>query len=297
LRWAVRRYQPFAVQLEFTQMAQYAEDAHPAKTLLVEHDITLDLYQQMLREKEDFETAREFARWQNFERAAWRKMDAVVVMSEKDRGMINGARSVAVLENGVDLERFQPAPAAPITKRLLFIGSFAHLPNLMALAWFLNEVWPQLNGYTLHVIAGKNPDYWLDFYRERVQAQWRQSGVELEGFVSDVRPAYQQASTVIAPLLASAGTNIKIMEAMAMGKAIVATPGGVNGLELSAGDDFLLAGTAADFAAAIERLHSEETLRRHLETQARRTVETRFGWEAIGQKQKALYESLRATAQ
>lgn len=297
LRWVVRRYRPFAVQLEFTQMAQYARDAAPARTILVEHDITLDLYQQMLRDKDDYETGRELERWRTFETKAWREVDAVVTMSKKDSGIVHPSAKAFTLENGVDLERFQPAAATGDPKRLLFIGSFAHLPNLMALAWFLNEVWPKLKGYTLHVIAGKEPNYWLDYYKERVQAQWRQDNVLLEGFVSDVRPAYREAGLVIAPLRASAGTNIKVLEAMAMGKAIVATEGGVNGLELIAGQDFLLASTPDEFAHRIESLQASPALRDQLERQAHQTVKARFGWQAIGARQRELYESLRAKAQ
>ncbi|MDX2267247.1 MAG: glycosyltransferase [Bryobacter sp.] len=297
LRWLVRRYRPFAVQLEFTQLAQYAAAASPARSILVEHDITVDLYRQLLERKEDYDLRRELERWTEFEERAWREVDTVVVMSNKDQAAVKGAKRVEVLENGVDLERFQPSPAAPQAQRLLFLASFAHLPNLLALGWFLQEVWPRLEGFHLHVIAGKNPDYWMDFYRPQVDAPWRQANVSLEGFVSDVRPAYAQAEVVIAPLGASAGTNIKILEAMAMGKAIVSTPGGVNGLALEAGRDFLLAPDAAGFAEAIARISRDAALRQSLEQQARKTVETRYGWGAIGDRQRALYESLRATAQ
>jgi GT2 family glycosyltransferase/glycosyltransferase involved in cell wall biosynthesis len=297
LRWAIRRHRPFAVQLEFTQMAQYAADVSPVPAILVEHDVTIDLYRQLSRDSDDFDLRRETERWEKFEQAAWRSVDAVVVMSAKDAGIVQGAKRVAVLENGVDLERFQPSLEAAESRRLLFLGSFAHLPNLLALEWFLDEVWPRLDGYTLHLIAGKNPEYWLDYYRDRVQVNLAREGVEMEGFVSDVRPAYRRAAAVIAPLLASAGTNIKILEAMAMGKAIVATSGGVNGLRLSPGTEFLLADSDEEFAQALGRLSADPHLRQSLESQARRRAEASFGWNAIGHRQRELYKSLRATAQ
>jgi GT2 family glycosyltransferase/glycosyltransferase involved in cell wall biosynthesis len=294
LQQSLRRWKPQWVQLEFTQMAQYAKHCAPAKTLLIEHDITLDLYNQLRRDKDDFDLAQEQQRWERFERQAWTEVDAVVVMSEKDQGMVTGARRVAVLENGVDLERFARIESAPEPGRILFIGSFAHLPNLMALDWFVREVWPRLQGSRLHVIAGRNPDYYLNFYRNQVAPDLSQPGIEVEGFVSDVRPAYARAELVIAPLLASAGTNIKVMEAMACGRAIVATPGGVNGLSIEAGKDFLLAANAEEFAAAIARLQGDTALRIGLEAQARATAEQRYGWVSLGRKQKELYESLRA---
>jgi glycosyltransferase involved in cell wall biosynthesis/GT2 family glycosyltransferase len=292
IRWVHRKWQPQIAQLEFTQMAQYAKACHPAKTILVEHDITLDLYAQLLKDKDDFDLRLELDKWNQFERQAWRDIDATVVMSDKDSATITGAKRVAVLENGVDLERFQPTSTPPEPRRLLFIGSLAHLPNLMALAWFLNEVWPQLKNTRLHIIAGRNPQYYVDFYKDRVSINLNQPNIELEAFVSDVRPAYEKAEVVIAPLLASAGTNIKIMEAMACGKAIVSTPGGVNGLTLEPNKDFLLAQDPTDFARAIHSLQSNPTLRQQLEQQARQTVEAKYSWTAIGEKQRALYQLL-----
>jgi glycosyltransferase involved in cell wall biosynthesis len=116
--------------------------------------------------------------------------------------------------------------------------------------------------------------------------------MELEGFVADVRPAYERATVVVAPLVASAGTNIKILEAMAMGKAIVSTPAGVNGLDLAPGSDFLLAHSAAEMAAHIETLFTDVSTRRRIEAAARARVERDFGWAAIARRQSALYREL-----
>jgi len=296
LRWSIARWQPQIAQLEFTQMAQYTNDCAPAKTILVEHDITVDLYEQLLATQDEFDLRLERDRWDVFERAAWKDVDCIAVMSRRDRDTVRGARRVEVIPNGVDLDRFQPSTVEPEPLRLLFIGSFAHLPNLLALDWFMREVWPRLNGTTLHVIAGRNPDYYVNFYKGRVDLNLKQPGIEVEAFVSDVRPAYARAQIVIAPLLASAGTNIKIMEAMACGKAIVATPGGVNGLDLAAGEDYLAAQSGEEFAAAIGAIHNDAALLQRLAAQARRSAEQRYGWVAIGAAQRALYESLRAKA-
>src|SRR5262249_42884938 len=153
--------------------------------------------------------------------------------------------------------------------RLLFIGSFAHLPNVLAVDFFLREVWPAVKakGATLHVIAGSRHEYYLDRYRDRVQPELTQPGIEIEDFVADVRPAYERATLVVAPLIASAGTNIKIMEAMAMGKAIVSTPAGINGLDLVAGKDVLVAKTGAEMADAIVELLDNPSRRQAMEVE------------------------------
>lgn len=261
-------------------MAQYAADCAPARTILVEHDITYDLYQQMLARDEGWENRRQYERWLRFETAAWRSVDCVVTMSDKDRETI--PKSVAV-PNGVDLDRFQPSGHPCDPRRLLFIGSFAHRPNVLAMEFFLREVFPLLADVTLHVIAGQRHERFWDLALENV---------EVEGFVADVRPAYERATLVIAPLVASAGTNIKILEAMAMAKAIVSTEAGINGLDLERGKDVVVAETPKALAQAISRLLDSPEERKALETQARRTVETRYGWDAIAREQARLYDSL-----
>lgn len=291
---AIRRHAPALVQLEFTQMALYARDCTGLPTILVEHDITLDLYRQLLDRQGDWETREQLARWERFERQAWREVTSVVTMSEKDRAMVEGARHVLALPNGVDLERFQPSARESEPGRVLFIGSFAHLPNLMALRWFLDEAWSAVHaaGGVLHIIAGARPDHFRDLYRDRVTVDLEQPGLEVEGFVADVRPAYERAAVVIAPLLASAGTNIKIMEAMAMGKAVVSTEAGVNGLELEAGTDYVLARTGEEMAGSIIELLRRPERRKALARQARRTVERRFDWRVIGELQARHYGNL-----
>jgi glycosyltransferase involved in cell wall biosynthesis len=178
---------------------------------------------------------------------------------------------------------------------MLFIGSFAHLPNVLALDWFLREVWPLLGELkpVLHIISGRNPDVYLDRYKDHARPDLTQPGIELESFVADVRPAYQRASIVVAPLLASAGTNIKIMEAMAMGKAIVSTPGGVNGLDLEQGKSVLIGGTGEEMAAHILDVAKHPIKRINLERAARHAAERDFDWDAIARKQSEVYESLR----
>jgi GT2 family glycosyltransferase/glycosyltransferase involved in cell wall biosynthesis len=285
LQQTVRKWRPPVAQLEFTQLAQYAADCAPARTILVEHDITFDLYEQLLAVRETGHLRREVELWRRFETDAWTRVDRVVTMSAKDRRAVIGAPAVT-LANGVDLERFQPAAEAPAARRVLFIGSFAHRPNVMAVEFFVNRVWPMLKDVTLHVIAGAHHE------RYEIAADLTQPGIELDGFVADVRPAYRRATLVVAPLVASAGTNIKVLEAMAMGKAVIATAPGVNGLDLTAGEDFVLVSTAEEMAAAVHSLLDFPAARLRIERAARARVERDYSWDAIAQAQAALYREL-----
>ncbi len=295
LRLAVKKWQPAVAQLEFTQMAQYAPDCSPARPVLIEHDITFDLYQQMARTDADWDLHREMARWHRFETRAWREMAAVVTMSAKDRAFVTETRSVA-LPNGVDLERFGVAQGNGEPHRLLFIGSFSHLPNLIAVRFFVEDAWRQVRAAvpdaTLHIIAGANHEYFLEYQSRHVQLNLDQPGIEVEGFVSDVRPAYGRAAIVIAPLVASAGTNLKILEAMACGRPVVSTSAGVNGLDLAAGEEFALANTGAEIANAILRLFNAPEECASLAAAGRRRVEESYGWDEIARKQAELYREL-----
>ena len=293
LRETVRKWRPAIAQLEFTQMAQYAADCAPARAILVEHDITFDLYQQLRQTSDDWDLRHQLKLWRRFETAAWRQMACVVTMSEKDRDMVTGTHAVA-LPNGVDLGRFRPAPQAPEPRRLLFVGSFSHLPNLMAVAFFLDQVWPRLRDTRLHIIAGARHEYFLDYHGSQVKVRLNQPGVEVEGFVSDVRGAYERAAIVLAPLVVSAGTNLKILEAMACGRPVVATPAGVNGLDLVPGEDFILVHTAGEMAAAIEKLLASPAECHRLAAAGRRRVEDRYGWDEIARRQTELYREVMA---
>jgi GT2 family glycosyltransferase/glycosyltransferase involved in cell wall biosynthesis len=298
LQQAVHQWRPAIAQLEFTWMAQYADACRPAKTILIEHDVTFELQEQLLQNAPPGGTARleleqQLVKWRTFETEAWRNVDCVVTMSAKDTQTITGARVVECLPNGVDCKRFQPTATDPEPRRLLLIGSFAHLPNLLALEFFLRDVWPLLGpGYTLHVIGGARHDYYLDFFRDRVAMDLAQPGIELEGFVADVRSAYTRAAIVLAPLTASAGTNIKVLEAMAMGKVLVSTPTGVNGLDLKPGCDFLLAETGAVMAQSIRLIEDDPVRRKQIEANARHTA-LQFDWREIARRQTALYKRLR----
>jgi glycosyltransferase involved in cell wall biosynthesis len=293
LRETVCKWRPAIAQLEFTQMAQYAADCAPARTILVEHDITFDLYQQLRQTSDDWDLRHQLKLWRRFETAAWRKMSCVVTMSEKDRDLVTGARAAA-LPNGVDLARFRFAPQAPEPRRLLFVGSFSHLPNLMAVAFFLDQVWPRLRDVRLHIIAGARHEYFLDYHGSQVKVRLDQPGVEVEGFVSDVRSAYARAAIVVAPLVVSAGTNLKILEAMACGRPVVATPAGVNGLDLVPGEDFMLVHSAGEMAAAIGKLLASPDDCHRLAAAGRRRVEDRYGWDEIARRQTELYREVMA---
>ena len=229
-------------QIEYTHLATYRGD------ILVEHDVTLDLYHQILRRKRSLSNLWNFLRWRRFELMVVPKFARVVTMSQKDAVLLGAGRATRIIENGVDTDRFQPEPETP-GQRLLFVGSFRHFPNVEAYRFFTEKVWPQLSkqfpAMTLTVVAG--PDHllhWQQFTRTHAPAEDR--SIDLRGFVADLRPIYTAANLVIVPTTFSAGTNVKVLEAMAMERAVVSTTSGCAGLDLKHRESIWVADTPAD---------------------------------------------------
>lgn len=268
------------LQAEYTQMARYRPD------ILVEHDITADLMAQVHRLRPGLSTWWDLFRWSRFENAAIRRARRVVVMSEKDRAL-SGRSSAAIIPNGVDLERFSPAPD-PANRRLLFVGSFRHFPNVRAWRFFVEEIWPLLDdiqGLAATLIAGPDPELYYQPSRPDLR-------ITRHAYVADVRPHYEQAALVVVPTLESAGTNLKALEAAAMGRAIVSTPSGVAGLGFTHAENVWLAASPEAFAAAVRRLLLDPALRAALAASARCHVERNFGWPALARLQVDLWKDL-----
>jgi len=274
------------LQVEYTQMASYGGD------VLVEHDITQDLYRQIHQREHTLSSWWNWWRWRRYENKAIADARRVVVMSEKDRKMI-GAAHVRVIPNGVDLNRFQPQPEGP-EPRLLFVGSFRHFPNIVAYKFFTEEVWPCLRSripqLKFTAVAGPDPDvYWKG---NTSAAPYTDERIELLGFVRDVVPLYAHCSLVVVPTKVSAGTNLKVLEAMAMERAVVSTTSGCAGLGLVHGESVWIADSAQEFAAGIETLLTDYTLRKRIATAARRHALQHFNWKQIGLVQKQLWNEL-----
>ncbi len=266
-------------QVEYTYLAPYGGD------ILVEHDVTFDLYAQIRARRKTFSAWWDWWRWHRFETRAIREFRRVVVMSEKDRALLGSGN---VIENGVDLARFEPEPEAA-GRKLLFIGSFRHFPNIEAFRFLTEEILPLLRDVELTVVAG--PDPGLHWARHTGTLRPAENFRILE-FVEDVRPLYHEANIVVVPTLESAGTNVKVLEAMAMRRAVVSTLSGCAGIEAEHGVHLWIADTAQNFAAGIENLLQDTALRSRIAEGGRRLVETRFDWRGIGLRQRALLREL-----
>jgi ribosomal protein S18 acetylase RimI-like enzyme len=275
------------VQAEYTQLASYRPD------ILVEHDITFDLYRQVYEYEQTPGARWDWWRWRRFETKALASARRVVVMSPKDAAQ-TGRKDAVVIPNGVDLDRFRPSPE-PEGRQLLFIGSFRHFPNVLAYRFLVEEVWPVLvrsfPGLRLTVVAGTQPQtYWREVTGARnIPAP---EAVKLLEFVADVKPLYDACNVVVVPTPVSAGTNVKVLEAMAAQRAVVSTSCGCAGLGLVHGVSVWVADGAVGFQEGVARLLENGALRVSLAQAARRHAERYFSWAHLGALQRRLWSEV-----
>ncbi|QOW18796.1 glycosyltransferase [Lysobacter ciconiae] len=230
------------------------------------------------------------SRLHDFEQAACRRADAILVCSDDDaetlRALAPGAR-VQLVPNGVDVQANQPAATQASGNRLVFVGQMGWFPNRDGVEWFLADIFPRILAVrpdTQFVLVGKSAGLEVP---GRVAAN-----VHLPGFVSDLRPLVHDAAVYVVPLRAGSGTRLKVLEAMALGKAIVTTRIGSEGILLQPGDDALFADEPQAFADAVLALLADPARAHALGLAARRCAQSHYGWEGISRTALDFYDTL-----
>jgi glycosyltransferase involved in cell wall biosynthesis len=232
-----------------------------------------------------------FVQWRRLRRyEAWacRRADRVLAVSEADaaalRKLVPGLE-VTVVPNGIDTRAYTPTPASPHTPTLIFTGTMDFRPNVDAVLWFAREVLPRVRAEVPEahfVVAGQRP-------HRRLEGLRGDPAVTLTGWVEDVRPHIAQAAVYVAPLRMGGGTRLKLLEAMAMGKPVVATRLGAEGYPVTDGRELLLADAPVDFAAAVVALLRAPERRAELGRTARAFVEQGYDWRVIVPQVEAAY--------
>lgn len=218
----------------------------------------------------------------------WANLDGCTLTSESDQEILLSEAPktrTAVVPNGVDVDFFRPSrnpSATPDT--MLFFGAIDYYPNTDGLRYFLSEVFPRLKMVVPQArlsIVGRRPP-------EEILA-YRSPDVLVTGAVDDVRPYLESAAVVVVPLRLGSGTRLKILEAMAMGKAVVSTTLGAEGIDVVAGKNILLADDPATFASQIRRLLENPSLAARLGAAGRRLVVERYSWRSSVERLSTFY--------
>jgi polysaccharide biosynthesis protein PslH len=293
LRELVRRFRPDLMQFEFHIMAQYAEPDGKCPSVLVEHEpggaAARDRF-RFSRGLRRLALYRDFRAWEAYERRALSKFKAIVCFAEMDR------RKLMALVPRARIEVITPplpevipteVTEASSTNTVLFAGNFVHPPNIDAAVWLATEIFPkvreQVPDAVLHLVGDAPP--------AAVQ-KLAGNGVLVTGRVPDVGPFLASATAVAAPLRIGGGIRVKVLDALAAGKPLVATPLAASGIGLTHGYDALLASGTDEFAADLVSVLADAPLRRRLAQRARHCAE-RIGapGRALAAFEK-LYESI-----
>jgi glycosyltransferase involved in cell wall biosynthesis len=217
------------------------------------------------------------------------RYDTVVAVSERDSDALAkryGLLAVEAIDTGVDLDFFGMNPPDgepdPDGGTLVFTATMSWAANVDGIHFLLDEVFPLLmraRPRIKAVIIGRKPPAALaDKIRERGL------NVTLTGFVDDIRPWVAGANVYVIPLFVGSGTRIKAFEAMAMGRPVVSTTLGVEGLDVTDGENFVRADSADAFAEAILTLLGDASMRARIAASARQLVEGRFSWSRVARQ-------------
>jgi sugar transferase (PEP-CTERM/EpsH1 system associated) len=224
-----------------------------------------------------FEAKRLFA----FERATATRADVSLFVSEAEAELFRnetglGTDKVQVLENGIDLEAYAPSNASVQPHLTAFTGQMDYEPNAEAVSDFVRDVWPLVRAAlpsAEFAIVGRNPTF-------AVQALAQHAGVTVTGEVPDTRDWLAKSAAVVAPLKLARGVQNKVLEAMAMGKAVVASSAAAQGIDARAGRDLLVVDEPEAQAAALVHLLTHPDDAAKIGLAARAQMEARYGWPA-----------------
>jgi polysaccharide biosynthesis protein PslH len=233
---------------------------------------------------------RQQAKWTENEERAWcPRVNLNLAVSNEDaatlRHIAPRARAI-VVPNGVDTTLFEPDSSAE--SGVVFVGGHGWLPNREAMGFFAEKITPLIRA------RGVTPSVtWVGRAPEAVrEAYARDYGFRLTGYVEDIRPFVNGAACFVVPLLTGGGTRLKILDAWAMGKAVVSTSVGCEGLAARDGENILIRDDPAAFADAVVAVLQDEDLRRRLGAGARVTATTVYDWEVIGRSLEREYLAL-----
>jgi glycosyltransferase involved in cell wall biosynthesis len=279
------------VQVEGIELARYMKiirvaskvklvfDDHNAETELQHRNFLTDLYQPSRWLAAAYSWV-QVGRLRRFERWACETADAVVTVSDTDKNhlqflLANRQSPIFVIPNSIDVQAYQKA-VVPESYDLVFSGKMDYRPNVDAVLWFAEAVWPLIckkQPSTTWAIVGQKP-------HARLASLRGLPGITVTGWVEQVQPYLAGAQVVVMPFRIGSGTRLKLIEAMAMGKAIVSTSIGVEGFPVQDKVQLLLAEGAEEMATAVLHLLTHPQKQTQL-GQAAQQFSQQYDWRQV----------------
>mgnify|MGYP001210749902 FL=1 len=280
---------------EFEGNAELAQAVKGIPRILATHNVGSSIFKRIRSTHPgNFEdrlfSGLELSKIIRYEQRNYRAYQGAVAVSEDDRRVLQDrcpGLSVEVVPNGVDIDYYQPNDAPVDAHCMVYLGNYRYPPNADAMVYFCREILP--------LIRASKPDARIMILGANPPAELAGlPGVELAGYVADVRPIVHKAGMMVVPLRLGGGTRLKILDGMAMGKAIVSTRVGAEGLEVKPGEEILIADQAEDFVAQTLRLMDDADLRQKLGNNGRKLVERDYDWNKLADHASDFYERIAA---
>lgn len=282
------------IQVEDIVMCQYLPKAINTLKVLDMHNIESELMRRYAKEEKNIFkkiyavlTARKLEAYENFVK---KEFDLILVCSEDDRNILlrrGGFEKVELIPNGVDCSYYDIKNEEAIPNNIVFVGSMDYHANITGMKYFLKKIFPAVikrhEDVKLYIV-GKNPSKDILHFTNK--------NITVTGAVEDVRPYLSSAKVVIVPLLVGGGTRLKILEAMAMGKAIVSTSVGSEGISVKDGHNIIIADTVDQFTQGISLLLENDALLTQIGDNAKEFSRLHYDWKIITTKLHDLYVNM-----
>lgn len=282
------------VHLDLAPLGCYIDLVNGAKVVLNAHNVESHLLLRRAENEGNFWSrwfwSAQQGRYEAFERRLARQVQHILCCSEIDRSLfarMAPETPATVIPNGVDTRYFAPFDSTEVhPDKFVFVGGMNYYPNQDAIQWFDREVMPG--------ILSERPDFTLHVIGRREGAlELRHKGrIVFHGYVEDIRPHIHDAAAMVVPLRIGGGTRLKVLNAMAMGKTVVSTTIGAEGLRAADGKNIMLADDSAAFAAAVLKVAGDLEMRREIGPKARQFILDNYDWGRIGESLNEVYENL-----
>ncbi len=289
---------PFdVVHCDILPLAYSIRDVEAPVCALTDHDVSYVKAERLAKQRHNL-AAKLFINYEavklkRLERSIFRHVGLGITVSDTDRMVLQRLcpeGSFEVVENGVDSGTFTPKPDAIEPNMLVWVGGFHHYPNYEAVRFFLKEIYGK--------VKHRNPDVKFYIVGGSVPESLRRltaadPSIVITGYVEDPLPYIQRATLFLAPILSGGGTKLKVLEAMAVGKAVVSTSIGVEGIEGEDQTHFMVADNPETFSLRVASLLNDHTQRERLGSNARKRAMEKYEWEAICEGLSRIYLEAR----
>ncbi|MCS6894724.1 MAG: glycosyltransferase family 4 protein [Bacteroidia bacterium] len=288
----IERFQPNLIQVESPYLTPYVEKLSLPKVYRL-HNIESQIWYRHAAEQRWMLRPYFYLqahRIEAYERRILHTYDGLLPISEKEADFVRQSGyqgTVEVFPFGIDLKKYSAPLLGQQPPRIGFIGGLDWLPNQQGIVWFLENVWRDFRRQhpDAHLsIAGRNTPRWLYKYAD--------SQTHILGEVKDAQAFFHEHEIFIAPLFSGSGIRIKLIEAFATGRAIVATPIAAENLTYRLGQDIFLSETAVGFREALAALYNNPVLREQMGRAARQLAESQYDRQVLLPRLQRFYESL-----